>query len=213
MVLVGDYQRVEFLIWLDSEQLVLLALSYLQQLLNLFLLAHLGLLLLLLEVLLLNLFLLNLFLLLFQLGKPLAVPLVQLAFLAVVNRDNKHRGGGLGMCDRLQWRYARLLRTPQLCSLLGGDHDLRGTFDVFFFGVFLPEGLLELGGRLDVLFFLHAGRPDESHRLNDLVPNLAQLGVLVEVGLLVGGQITGLRESLVAVRVGANVGLFTSVST
>lgn len=41
--------------------------------------------------------------------------------------------------------------------------------------------------------------------------DLTQLRVLIEMGLLVGGQIAGLGEPLIAVRIGTNVGFLTRV--
>ena len=81
MALVSNDQRVQLLVRLHTQQLVLLPLSELKQFFDLLLLLHLRLLLLLLQLLLLQLLALQLFNNIFLLLQPVSVLLVHMANL------------------------------------------------------------------------------------------------------------------------------------
>ena len=99
MALVSDDERVELLVRLHAQQLVVLALRELQQLLDLLLLAHLGLLLLLAQFLFFDLAALDLALLFLIFDQPLVVVVVQLAAFAVLDGDDEHGCLALGLVD------------------------------------------------------------------------------------------------------------------
>lgn len=111
MSLVSDNQSIQFLIWLNTEQLVLLPLSEVKELLDLLLLAHLGLLLLLLKVVFLQPSSLEFSLLSFVSSEPLCELLVMIAVRSFVDCDHKHccwkesedRLTGLGKLLRADW--------------------------------------------------------------------------------------------------------------
>ena len=88
--LIGDDQCIQLLVRLDAEKLVLFPLGNLEQFLDLLLLAHVRLLLLLLQLLFFKALLFNHLLLFFKLGEPLAILLMQLAILFRVDGDHEH---------------------------------------------------------------------------------------------------------------------------
>ena len=84
-------KRVELLVRLHTQELVLLALSYLKQLFNLLLLAHVCLLLLLFELLLFESLFLEKLLLFFKFGKQFVIALMESTLFTMVDRDDKRR--------------------------------------------------------------------------------------------------------------------------
>lgn len=97
MGLVCDDKCVELLIILDAKELIFLSLRDQEQLLHLFLLSHLGLLLLLLEFLLLQALPLEQFLLFLEPRQPGVVPVMEFAILRRVDRDDEQGRWRLGL--------------------------------------------------------------------------------------------------------------------
>ena len=92
MSFIGDYQRIELLVWLQAQKLILLSLSEVKKLLYLFLLAHLCLLLLLFEIVLLESVPLEVSLLGLVLAEPLSELGVLAAVISFIDGDHEHCG-------------------------------------------------------------------------------------------------------------------------
>ena len=87
---VGDDQCVKLLVWLQAQKLILLSLSEVKKLLDLFLLAHLRLLLLLFEIVLLESVPLEVSLFVLMLAKPLSELGVLTAVISFLDGDHEH---------------------------------------------------------------------------------------------------------------------------
>ena len=92
MSFIRDDQRIELLVWLQAQKLILLSLSEVKKLLYLFLLAHLCLLLLLFEIVLLESVPLEVSLLGLVLAEPLSELSVLAAVISFIDGDHEHCG-------------------------------------------------------------------------------------------------------------------------